>query len=106
VLLIPVGQGAADRGELLSWRVQRLVGALVVASGAVLEAKDLPVQVTGAPPRPSPGSLADAEKAHILSVLGANRWNISRSARALDVDRVTLYNKIRRYELKRPVDAP
>jgi transcriptional regulator of acetoin/glycerol metabolism len=56
--------------------------------------------------RPSPGSLADAEKAHILSVLGANRWNISRSARTLDVDRVTLYNKIRRYDLKRPVDGP
>jgi DNA-binding NtrC family response regulator len=79
--------------------------AVVVASGTVLEAGDLPVQVTGAPARPSPGSLAEAEKAHILAVLGANGWNITRSARTLDVDRVTLYNKIRRYDLKRPGDA-
>ena len=32
----------------------------------------------------------------------AERWNITRAARVLDVDRVTLYNKIRKYELKRP----
>ena len=29
-------------------------------------------------------------------------WNITRAARILDVDRVTLYNKIRKYELKKP----
>jgi DNA-binding NtrC family response regulator len=79
--------------------------AVVVSSGTVIEAKDLPVQVTGAPARPSPGSLAEAEKAHILAVLAANAWNITRSARTLDVDRVTLYNKIRRYDLKRPGDG-
>ncbi|MCK7529712.1 MAG: hypothetical protein MZV63_00955 [Marinilabiliales bacterium] len=27
-------------------------------------------------------------------------WNVSRSAKALKVDRVTLYNKIRKYDLK------
>ena len=79
--------------------------AVVVASGTVIEAKDLPVQVMGAPARPSPGSLAETEKAHILAVLTANAWNITRSARILEVDRVTLYNKIRRYDLKRPGDG-
>jgi transcriptional regulator of acetoin/glycerol metabolism len=35
-------------------------------------------------------------------VLGSAGWNITRAARILDVDRVTLYNKIRKYDLKKP----
>jgi transcriptional regulator of acetoin/glycerol metabolism len=41
------------------------------------------------------------EKEHIRQVLAANRWNILRSAQVLGIDRVTLYNKIRKYELKK-----
>ncbi|MBW7889410.1 MAG: hypothetical protein H3C35_13830, partial [Bacteroidetes bacterium] len=29
-------------------------------------------------------------------------WNISRTAEALNIDRVTLYNKIAKYGLKKP----
>jgi DNA-binding NtrC family response regulator len=76
--------------------------AVVVGTGAAVEVSDLPVHVAAAPGQPGPGSLADAEKAHIQAVLETSSWNISRAARILDVDRVTLYNKIRRYELKRP----
>jgi len=46
-------------------------------------------------------SLSEMEKEHICRVLHANRWNIIRSAKVLGIDRVTLYNKIRKYELKR-----
>ena len=49
--------------------------------------------------------LAEAERAHVLSVLEASGWNITRAARVLDVDRVTLYNKIKKYELKKPESA-
>ena len=45
-------------------------------------------------------SLEELEKKHILHILARYEWNISRSARALNVDRVTLYNKIRKYGLK------
>jgi DNA-binding NtrC family response regulator len=76
--------------------------AVVVGADSTVEVSDLPVHVTAAPGHPGPGSLADAEKAHIQAVLEESGWNISRAARVLDVDRVTLYNKIRRYELKRP----
>jgi transcriptional regulator of acetoin/glycerol metabolism len=38
-------------------------------------------------------------------VLDASGWNITRAARILDVDRVTLYNKIRKYELRKPGGA-
>jgi DNA-binding NtrC family response regulator len=46
-------------------------------------------------------SLSEVEKDHIRQVLAANRWNIVRSAQVLGIDRVTLYNKIRKYELKK-----
>jgi two-component system response regulator HydG len=63
------------------------------------------MRVTKAPSGRGPGSLAEAEKAHIQSVLEASAWNISRAARILDVDRATLYSKIRRYELEKPVQG-
>jgi DNA-binding NtrC family response regulator len=80
--------------------------AVVVGRGDVITAADLPVRVTQLKAAGgAPGSLAEAERAHVLAVLDANGWNITRAARVLDVDRVTLYNKIRKYELKRPPQA-
>jgi DNA-binding NtrC family response regulator len=49
-------------------------------------------------------SLREVEKKHILKVLEANQWNISLSARILEVDRVTLYSKINKHGLEREVD--
>ncbi|HXY38441.1 MAG TPA: sigma-54 dependent transcriptional regulator [Vicinamibacteria bacterium] len=81
--------------------------AVVVGRDEVVQAADLPLRVTQSPQAaaPGPGSLAEAERAHVQAVLEASGWNITRAARILDVDRVTLYNKIRRYELKKPDDA-
>jgi DNA-binding NtrC family response regulator len=79
--------------------------AVVVGTPPTIEVADLPLRVSGAPARPGPGSLAECEKAHIQSVLDSAAWNITRAARILEVDRVTLYNKIRKYELKRKDDA-
>ena len=55
-------------------------------------------------PRPAraPGSLAEVERAHVQAVLDESGWNITKAARVLDVDRVTLYNKIKKYDLKKP----
>jgi transcriptional regulator with PAS, ATPase and Fis domain len=80
--------------------------AVVVGRNDVVRAEDLPLRVTqAAAAGPGPGSLAEAERAHVVSVLEASGWNITRAARVLDVDRVTLYNKIRKYELKKPESA-
>jgi len=78
--------------------------AVVVGRSEVVTAADLPLRVTRTPAVPGavPGSLAEAERAHVQAVLDASGWNITRAARILDVDRVTLYNKIRKYELKKP----
>ena len=45
-------------------------------------------------------SLAAVEKKYILQILNENKWNISRSALQLRIDRVTLYNKINKYGLR------
>ena len=50
---------------------------------------------------PSGDSLEEMEKVHIQRILEQSDWNISRSAETLKIDRVTLYNKIKKYGLQR-----
>ncbi len=45
-------------------------------------------------------TLDDIERAHIERVLRETQHNLSRAARILDIDRTTLYNKLRRYGLR------
>ena len=73
--------------------------AIVIGNGKEIRLKDLPMgreatYITAE-------SLDDVEKNYISQILNRYDWNISRSARALKVDRVTLYNKIRKYGLKK-----
>jgi len=42
-------------------------------------------------------TLEDIEKAHILKVLEECGWNQTRAAEILDIDRVTLHNKLKKY---------
>jgi DNA-binding NtrC family response regulator len=72
--------------------------AIVIGNGKEIRLKDLPMgkEMISS----SIESLEDLEKKHILKILEKYSWNISRTARALHVDRATLYNKIRKYKLK------
>jgi len=72
--------------------------AIVTGNGKEIRLKDLPLgkEVISN----SIETLDDIEKKHIKHILKKYSWNISRSAKALKVDRVTLYNKIRKYGLK------
>jgi len=72
--------------------------AIVVGNGRRITLKDLPLEKTFV--SNTAESLDDFEKAFILQILNKYEWNISRTARALKVDRVTLYNKIKKYDLK------
>jgi len=45
-------------------------------------------------------TLEDIGRAHIERVLRETQHNLSRAARILDIDRTTLYNKLRRYGLR------
>lgn len=72
--------------------------AIVVGNGKKISLKDLPLgrEVVN----PTFESLDDLEKHHISQILSKYDWNISATAKALKIDRVTLYNKIKKYDLK------
>jgi DNA-binding NtrC family response regulator len=72
--------------------------AIVVGNGKKITLKDLPLEKTII--TSSVESLGDLEKNHIVQILSKYGWNISRAAKALKVDRVTLYNKISKYGLR------
>ncbi len=72
--------------------------AIVVGNGKKIVLKDLPFDKDTIDSTVE--SLDDFEKAFILQILNKYSWNISRTAQALKVDRVTLYNKIKKYGLK------
>ncbi|HPM19293.1 MAG: response regulator [Bacteroidales bacterium] len=71
--------------------------AIVVGNGKRIQVKDLPIGTSSA--GSSFESLEELEKNHIGNILEKYRWNISAAAKALKVDRVTLYNKIKKYGL-------
>ena len=77
--------------------------AMVVGKPPAIKSEDLPFQLSEKKKKYGSGSLAEMEKEHIIAVLDQNHWNITRSAEILSIDRVTLYNKIEKYELKKPV---
>jgi len=74
--------------------------AVVVGREPLIRAADLAIN------RPSEGtedlSLEAVERRHIIRVLEDFAWNQTQAAKALGIDRVTLYHKIRRYGLKPP----
>jgi len=77
--------------------------AVVVGKSDSILIPDLPFHVTeGGQNGMDAGekSLASMEKRFILKTLNENNWNISRSASILEIDRVTLYNKINKYGLR------
>ena len=77
---------------------------IAVSTTTTLQATDLELT------RPSgdeldkvgPLSLEEVERRHIANMLKHTNGNVSQTARLLGIDRVTLYNKIRKYDIKRP----
>ncbi len=72
--------------------------AIVVGNGKKISLRDLPLGKETI--NTTFESLDDLEKNHIIQILAKYNWNISVTAKALKVDRVTLYNKIKKYDLK------
>ncbi|HOI31634.1 MAG TPA: sigma-54 dependent transcriptional regulator [Bacteroidales bacterium] len=72
--------------------------AIVVGNGKEIKLRDLPLGKAVTISKTE--SLNHLEKQHIAQVLTKYGWNISRAAQALGIDRVTLYNKIKKYDLK------
>jgi DNA-binding NtrC family response regulator len=79
----------------------------VVATGPVIQVTDLGMPSRGdAPPKAGTmASLEEVEKRHVAAVLAHTGGNVSQSARILGIDRVTLYNKMRKYGIRRDGEA-
>jgi DNA-binding NtrC family response regulator len=79
--------------------------AMVIGRGPEIQAADFPLQVT-TPRQPESGlALEDVERGHILHVLETCEWNQTRAAKVLGIDRVTLYNKIKKYGFRKATPA-
>ncbi|HEX2202031.1 MAG TPA: sigma-54 dependent transcriptional regulator [Longimicrobium sp.] len=114
----PFSQEAADRLQRMDWpgnvrelrnTVERL---LILSSGGAVTADDVELLVGG---HMKGGGLSGdllgcntfaefkeaAERAFIIQKLRENDWNVSETARLLDMPRSNLYKKIERYDLVR-----
>lgn len=76
--------------------------AVLVCKSKEIQPADLPLQVSETRGREANGkALSDVERAHVRNVLEETGWNVYQAARLLEIDRVTLYNKIKKYGFKR-----
>ena len=71
--------------------------ALVIGQGSHILPQHLPFGREELTAAELPDSLRDMEEQHIRRVLEKMDWNISKTARRLEIDRQTLYNKIQKY---------
>jgi transcriptional regulator with PAS, ATPase and Fis domain len=74
--------------------------AMVVGEPPVIRPQDLPLPRAPQGDLAPADSLAEMEKRHIADVLKRTQGNVTRAAEILKVDRVTVYNKIKKYGLR------
>ena len=105
-----ISRRALDEMMLYDWpgNIRELENAIeravVVGKEPRILPQDLPIFRPEYVNNPSGDSLKEMEKAHIGRILDQNQWNVARSARALGIDRSTLYSKIKSYKLVKPVE--
>ncbi len=75
--------------------------AMVIGKSAEITEDDLPVHCQQESSNGHDLSLESLEEDHIKRVLKEFDGNVTHSAKALGIDRVTLYNKIKKYGIKR-----
>jgi two-component system response regulator HydG len=78
--------------------------AVVLARSRMLGAEHFSFLNTTDEPPSQRISLHENERKYIRQILEDSDWNVSRAARILNINRVTLHKKIKRFDLKRPED--
>jgi len=77
--------------------------AMVLGDGPILRAEDLPPSITGVQPDRTQAmkaiSLKDMERDAIIAALTETKGNKAKAAALLEIDRSTLYKKIKDYEI-------
>jgi len=103
-----ISREAMDEMMLYDWpgNVRELQNAIergvVISKNRTLGPEDLPILCSEKKGGPGGRSLRNMEKEHIEDILQENKWNISRSAKVLGIDRSTLYNKLKLYNIEKP----
>jgi DNA-binding NtrC family response regulator len=104
-----VSREAMDEMMLHEWpgNVRELENAIeravVVGKGRRVTLEDLPICRLGEEAVGVDHSLKEVERAHIVRVLDETGWNVKKSAEVLGIDRSTLYAKMKRYRIQKPV---
>jgi len=75
--------------------------ALVIGRGSEIVTEDLPFPGKEYTAEVMPDSLKMMEKMHVRKILKKTDWNISKTARLLEIDRQTLYNKLEKYKIEK-----
>ncbi|MFW6059244.1 MAG: sigma-54-dependent transcriptional regulator [Phycisphaeraceae bacterium] len=96
---------AADLPEQIAAKVQRgaaSAGGAAHASGNGSAAPAIPALINGWTPMPLDEALREPERQILLAALEANDWNRQETARQLEINRTTLYKKIKLHKLDEP----
>ncbi len=75
--------------------------AMVMTKKRQIDLDDLPLGVSSSIEVENRDSLDNVERAHIQRILYRMGWNITQAARSLEIDRSTLYKKIKKFHLSR-----
>lgn len=104
-----IGREAMDEMMLYEWpgNVRELENAIeravVVTKDRTILKSDLPIFCPEHVTVSQDNTLKGIEKAHIIQILNENHWNIAKSSKVLGIDRSTLYSKIKRYKINKPI---
>ena len=77
--------------------------AVVLAQSRTLGVKDFAFLRSSPASLSRPLSLREVEKQHIQQILEEYDWNVTQASKALEINRVTLHKKIKRFNLERRV---
>jgi DNA-binding NtrC family response regulator len=104
----PITQAVQDLMLEYSWpgNVRELENAIeramVIGKSSEITIDDLPLHINAGEKTTSKKvKLSDLEKDHILRILEETGGNVTKAANLLGIDRVTLYNKMKKYGVKR-----
>ena len=75
--------------------------AVVLSQSRTLGIKDFVFLRSSPVPLSRPLSLQEVEKQHIQQILEEYDWNVTQASKALEINRVTLHKKIKRFNLER-----